>query len=177
GKTAAIARRHADHYLAAGDALAEEVNVHGGLDRLKRLRIELENLVSVFERAVAAKPAGKESAADAIRAIAALDPVLGSSGPFGSVELEAAGAGAREHLERALALHREVGNRLFEGVTLANLGMLEQRAGKLDAAIRASEEALAIYREVGSRRFEGNSLTRLALIYRDRGRTDDSRRI
>ena len=62
---------------------------------------------------------------------------------------------ARRHLEAALAIHREVGNRRNEGVALGNHGWLRLEQGALDEARAALEEALAIAREVGNRRNEG----------------------
>jgi tetratricopeptide (TPR) repeat protein len=51
---------------------------------------------------------------------------------------------ATAHLEQALTIHRHVGNRRGEGVTLGNLADLLQRRGDLDGATKRLEQAIAI---------------------------------
>lgn len=58
------------------------------------------------------------------------------------------------HLEAALAIHREVGNRRDEGYALGNLGLLHAGQGRWPEARQNFEQALAAHREVGNRRHE-----------------------
>src|SRR5207249_2736130 len=101
----------ADLFTKAGDkrsaslAFSETAMGHHGLGDLGRAR-------EVLETSIAESRKLGDRAAEAMQL-----------GTLGVIELEtAAEAQARSHLERALELHREVGNRLFEGATLANLG-------------------------------------------------------
>ena len=55
---------------------------------------------------------------------------------------------ARAHCEAALALHREMGNRSFEGTALVDLGKLQANE-RADDARRCFEEGLLILRGLG----------------------------
>lgn len=76
-----------------------------------------------------------------------------------------------EAFERALVLHRKVGNRRFEGIVLGNLGNLHRQAGRLAEAERTYAAALALHREVGNRSFEGIAVGSLGSAYYETGRT------
>lgn len=80
----AAAERHAAWYLREGKAWKDGVDRHDGLQKLRRLALELENLIAVFQRAVAVKPATKEAATRALDAIQIVDPLLSTRGPFGT---------------------------------------------------------------------------------------------
>jgi ATP/maltotriose-dependent transcriptional regulator MalT len=60
-----------------------------------------------------------------------------------------------------------VGDRRYEGITLANLGVTEQAMGLLSQARANYQQALAIHRELGNRRSEGISHINLGDLYRD----------
>ena len=72
---------------------------------------------------------------------------------------------ARTHLQDALAVHREVGNRRNEGVVLGSLGILHLEQGRMEEAHTHLQDALAVHREVGNRHFEGYVLGRLARVH------------
>ena len=72
---------------------------------------------------------------------------------------------AKTHLQGALAVHREVGNRRNEGVVLGNLGILHQEQGRMEEAKAHLQGALAVHREVGNRHFEGYLLGQLARVH------------
>ena len=57
--------------------------------------------------------------------------------------------------KRAVAIQREVGDRLAEGIVLGNLGTLHNDQGRMEEARADYEAALAIHREVGDRVCEG----------------------
>jgi tetratricopeptide (TPR) repeat protein len=64
----------------------------------------------------------------------------------------------REQYEAALALYRQVGDRLGEATCLRSLGDVALRGGDHTAAREQHEAALALYRQVGNRLGEANCL-------------------
>jgi tetratricopeptide (TPR) repeat protein len=76
---------------------------------------------------------------------------------------------ARKTLAEALAIHRETGNRLSEGIVLGVMGTLEHEVGNEAVARQLQEQALAIHREVGNRRYEGVVLGNIGIRYFDAG--------
>jgi tetratricopeptide (TPR) repeat protein len=72
-----------------------------------------------------------------------------------------------------LAIHRDTGERIEEGRTLANIALLDQAAGRVEAARSNFFAALAITRDASSRIGEGVVLGTWALW---RARTDSSTR-
>jgi tetratricopeptide (TPR) repeat protein len=77
--------------------------------------------------------------------------------------------------EAALAIHREIGDRVGVCVTLGNLGKLSRDEGRADEAHLHYATALQIAREMGNRREEGIALGGLAGVHRDRGEADEAR--
>ena len=71
---------------------------------------------------------------------------------------------AIDHLERALALHRQAGDRLNEGGTLANLAFAAMRLGDYATAQRQFMQALALSAAIGQRRNEGIIRVNLSLV-------------
>ena len=76
------------------------------------------------------------------------------------------------HLDAALAIHREAGNRRAEGSVLGNLGLLHHEQGRIEQARAHYEAALAIHREMGDRRFEGIVLGNLGNLHGDQGQVE-----
>ena len=81
---------------------------------------------------------------------------------------------AIDHLQQALAIGREVGDRLAEGITLSILGRVSRELRRFDEAIDHLQEALAIHQEVGDRRAEGITLYDLGLVYYKLRRFDEA---
>jgi tetratricopeptide (TPR) repeat protein len=79
---------------------------------------------------------------------------------------------AVEFEQQALAIARETGNRLHEGVELGALGTLYSTLGQMDRAVEHYQQALAIAREIGNRELEGVWLGALGDTYRDVGQTE-----
>ena len=132
----------------------DSLYVHGGVARSLALGRELENLVAACGRAVT-----REEGAVAVALLEAAWAVLQDRGPFAvgvslaervlglsslsaqerastgfvlGAALDQAGRGdeGRAHLDAALAVAREVGDRRVEGTVLSNLGVLHRdRAG------------------------------------------------
>jgi tetratricopeptide (TPR) repeat protein len=57
---------------------------------------------------------------------------------------------AIEYYEGALAIAREIGDRLGEGNRLGNLGLAYRDLGQVERAIEYYEQALAIFEEIKS---------------------------
>ncbi|MBX3460060.1 MAG: tetratricopeptide repeat protein [Planctomycetes bacterium] len=79
--------------------------------------------------------------------------------------------------ERALALHRRVGNRSSEGVALGNMAGLLARGGRAKDAEEAYLAALAIHDETRNLRFRGVHGCEYATFLLRQGRTAEAERI
>ncbi len=73
---------------------------------------------------------------------------------------------AQEHLEKALRLCRERGDRKGEGWALNGLGRIYSMLGQRERAREYFEQALSICREIGDRGMEVRNLNNLAGVYR-----------
>jgi len=192
--------RHGRYYAGFGtDDAIDALHLHGGIDKGRRLALELSNLVVACRRAVTRGDG--ESAAAALRAAWA---VFELQGPYGSaIELgqevlasdglsaaaracvlfcmgrACVGAGrmaeAREHYERALTIDCEVGNRRDEGIVLGSLGILHRQQGRIHEARECYERSLAAHREVSNRYGEGTVLANLGILHRQQGRIEEAR--
>jgi serine/threonine protein kinase/tetratricopeptide (TPR) repeat protein len=76
---------------------------------------------------------------------------------------------ARILFKEALLIHRQIGDRIGEGVTRLNMAAVLKAEGRVEEARDAYREALAIHREVGDRRFEAHALCDLARLERQAG--------
>lgn len=77
----ALTNRHAAHYLTVGSSLAEGVDGHGGITMRRQLEDDVDNLVAVARRCLAAETQTLTSITSALRATLALEPVLTMRGP------------------------------------------------------------------------------------------------
>jgi len=71
--------------------------------------------------------------------------------------------------EWALAVFRELSERLWEGVTLRNLGDLHRDLGEYDQAIVDFNQGLHIFRELGNRQWQAVTLISLGEAYLKQG--------
>jgi tetratricopeptide (TPR) repeat protein len=71
---------------------------------------------------------------------------------------------ARQHLDAALLINREVGDRRIEGIVLAHLAALDSREGRMAEARERVLRALELHRQSRNRRFEGVAETVFAVI-------------
>ena len=197
GEALAAEERHGRWCARLGSAEAmASLDCAGGLDR-RVLALEIENIIAACRRAVA-RGDGTAAAATYRAAWA----VLELRGPFATaIELgkEVLGAGlapgdraqtletlgnssiptgqtieARSHLEAALGIYRELGDRQGEATTLACLGNLDAERETEEARAHYNA-ALAIHREVGSRRDEAIDLTNLGRLHLFQGRMEEAR--
>ena len=78
----------------------------------------------------------------------------------------------RDYLERALAIQRKAQNRPAEGVTLLNLGVLLNDAGRTEEAAATYETARRLFADIGDRRSESVALHNLGRTTQKLGRHD-----
>jgi len=79
--------------------------------------------------------------------------------------------------DEALAIHREVGSRRYEGRALGNLATLRLYQGRVDEALVLFEQALCIACETGNRAEEGAWLCNLGLLHYERDHIDEASRL
>ncbi len=155
GQVAKTRQRHARYYLDLGERWAEEVHGHGGAERLAWLSTERENLLEVYERALATLPPTPESATHALRALHALDPLLLRRGPFSS---------HHALLDSALQVARGVKlEKAYLAQGLQSLGNLHRQRGKLAESLETLELSLRETRAAKDEPLEGRVLSDLAL--------------
>lgn len=77
--------------------------------------------------------------------------------------------------EQALAIRREIGDKLGEEIVLGNLAIAYKKLGSVSKAILYYEQALALSREIGHRQGSGNDLANLGLLYKDLGENEKAR--
>ena len=183
--------------LGAAQVL-EGLDLHGGVDRRRRLALELDNLVVACHRAVARGDG--ESAARTCCAVAEVLLLRGPLAPgialsekviamagLGGVQraavlstqgamLQFAGrmADAEAAFEQALAGFHALHDQRGEAQTLRHLGSLRRNQGRLGDASRAFDTALALARATGHRRLEGELLGNLGIVHAQQGRLGDA---
>ena len=190
--------RHGQWYARYGLEAAEAANRREVIKEWRRLERELDNFMSACRRATA-----RGDGAVVVAAYRASWTVLMLRGPFGAaVELGRAAlrdsqlgredqmnvvrtlghaewysglmAEARAHMEAALAIAREVGDRRLEGIVLGNLGGVHFSQGRVEEASAYAEMALSASRTAGDRRMESNDLSNLSMMRRDQGRMEEA---
>jgi len=82
---------------------------------------------------------------------------------------------ARALFEQSLAIHRELGNRPSECITLGNLAGLVRVQGRMEEASALFRQAIITAREIGDRRSEGIGLSNLATVSLEQDRVDEAR--
>jgi tetratricopeptide (TPR) repeat protein len=192
--------RHGAWFARFGTPEAiDSLYIHGGVARVLSLRRDLDNVVVACRRAVA-----RDQGAAAVALLGAAWAVLESSGPFAVGESLAKrvldlpslsphqrvptwlvlAAALREvgrmddactHLDAALALAREVGDRRNECRALTRLGHVHRQQGRIDQARAQYDAALRVARAIGDRELEGNACNGLGVLLREQGAMDEAR--
>ena len=191
--------RHGAYFATFGteDALAS-LHVHGGTERRRALGYELDNLVAACRRAVTGGDAEvatatlcaasevlklrgplrlevdlasdvRERAALGLRQRARVEGMLGCA-----LVLSARDHRAGAHLEAALALWREAGDRHGEATARRDLGHLQWKQGEFEPALENFEASLLVFLELGDRRMEAVVRVDLALVADAQGRLDEA---
>jgi predicted ATPase/class 3 adenylate cyclase/Tfp pilus assembly protein PilF len=197
--------RHGVYYLRVGGEWAEGVDGAGGLEKLRRLALERENLSTVFFRAKATVPPTADSATRAFQALLALDPVLSTRGPFGvhlawlddavahaaSVEVE---AGLKARVMEARGRARRIRGRMVEASAdfeaamtlaakdpslesriLAQVGLLDLQGGNITDAEARLQRGLALAAVAKDKAAAAKLLGFLGGVYGDLGRIQQAR--
>ncbi len=189
----ATSLRHGSHFASLGqEDFLESLHTHGGMERRKNLALELENLLAGVDAGLVA--GALEGAAGC--ALAAAE-VFFLHGPFSDgiallervsgqpvspatearlfymtgwlLQLAGRPAESLQHHQKALAIHRELGNRRGEGRILGNLASHHHNQGRIEEALAHYHQALPIHREVGNRRGEASTLANLASLHHEQG--------
>ena len=190
--------RHAQYYAFFGEeSFLDSLDTYGGVEQCKNLALELENLLVGLDAGLAAG----EPETGAVCALAAA-AVFGMQGPFsdGIALLERVlgqPVGRRtqgrlflkagwllhscgrpleslESFQQALAIHREVGDRRGEGISLRGLALLHRHQARISEALEHYSQALIIAREMGDRGNEGGALAGLATAQHEVGRVSEA---
>ena len=169
GGAEAAVDRHAAHFLKAGSEWAKGVDTHGGLERLRRLAMEVENLAAILQREAGLDPPTVESAVNALRAVLALDPVLSSRGPFGVhlAWLDAALAAA-EKADAPIALTAEA----YEA-----RGRARRVRGRTHEALADLGKARQLAAEAKAPGLEARALSQIGFTFYQQGKLDDAKQV
>lgn len=154
-ETARARKRHADSALKAGRRWAQALADGTSLEALSHLEVERENLTEVFDRALAAMPPTQASAAQALGALEALEPVFLRKGPF-SAHLAL--------LDDALTVARAVGVKpaLIARATQQR-GNLQRTLGRPGLAVEDLSRAMSVVESLGEPALEGRIRRDLAV--------------
>ncbi len=191
--------RHARFFTALGLKLAQ--GAEGSPSVLSQLDLERDNLMAVFQRAVATGRQG----ARALMAVLGLDPLLSLRGPFGEhlpmldeallllapgdVRHRAQGLEARGRVcltlgrvteafgdfQSMLALARKEGAAELEARAESYLGVVARLQDRRADARRHLTRALELHREVSDRRSEGRTLSHFSMLFHELGQEEPAR--
>ncbi|MHB8876894.1 MAG: ATP-binding protein, partial [Myxococcaceae bacterium] len=166
GEVARAESRHATYFLRAGGEWSRRFEREGGAEVLARLAGAKEQLLAVVRRALAAVPAGPESAARALEGLGSLDPVLATlGGPLhGYLALLDGALAAAGGVSPSL---RAKGHRMRAGP--------RRMLGRLSEAAADCEAAMALAREAGDPLTGMRALAVLAVIRQQQGRMEEAR--
>ncbi|MFL5343970.1 MAG: ATP-binding protein [Hyalangium sp.] len=165
GDSQALIGRHAEHYLAMARELRGPAR-GGGVEALRRLMLERENLLAVCDHALASWPPTQESVKRALEALVALEPDIASRGPVGIT---------LPRLDRAL---EQAGTLSADSLLLAEALAVRGRAyletGQLAVARRDLERARASLLALGEAVREKRILVDLSIVARHEGNVEAS---
>ncbi len=198
GASASSAEQAHGRYFAGfgSDAALDALCTHGGVRRLRRLALDLDNLVAACQLAVA-----RADAEVAVPSYSAAWEVLGLQGPFavgvalGAQLLALPGLDAVQRcsalmtaaralrragqvdealagLGEALALATASGRALLRADVLCALGALDIGCSRYSSAITWLDEALLCFKALAHRRGEARALTELAGVDWEQGRSE-----
>jgi serine/threonine protein kinase/predicted ATPase/Tfp pilus assembly protein PilF len=200
GSSAALAaeKRHGSFYARYGtQEQIDRLDQHGGMGRRHALGRELDNLLAACKRAL-----DRGDSETALAVYRAASQVLFQRGPLatavklGRDVLAMPGQEHRvgtlfllgwaelisghmeealRHLEAALHIYRELGDRGNEGVVSGTLAILLMNQGRIKEAHAHYKQELAIDRELHNRYREGIVLLNLGQCYRRQGQMEEAR--
>jgi predicted ATPase len=195
GSEAATLGRHARFYLESGRDWVERALSEEALEIQRRLELEQDNLLAVYERALQGNAPEQLPKRLALAAILCLGPLFHATGPYSlylrmldtarkaatdapdplSIRAEG-GRGitlrllgrldeASEHLTRALRGAETLNRPLLVAFLQAQLARANVDRGDFEKARAELEQALEVFRAHGERLREGRTLRALGLTY------------
>lgn len=195
GNEAFILGRHARYFLEAGRDWVERALSEEALEIQRRLELEQDNLLAVYERAVKGEAGDQLPKRLALAAVLCLGPLFHTTGPYSqflrmldAARLAATDApqplvvraeGARgitlrllgrldeavAHLTRALEGARSLDRPLLVAFLQGQLARADVDRGDFEKARAELQEALEVFRASGERLREGRTLRALGLTY------------
>ncbi|MEW5848088.1 MAG: protein kinase [Myxococcota bacterium] len=159
--------KHGAYFLKVGTDWAGNLRRHGGVEKMRRLAQEQENLMAVHQRAVVAEPPTPQTAQLALGTLLAVDPVLSTRGPFGAHLALLDGAVDSPTFSVAFPALRA---RVLEARARARVAR-----GRMAEALLDGEQALRLAREAKDRRVEAAVLDVLGKVHDDQGHTEEAR--
>jgi predicted ATPase/class 3 adenylate cyclase len=156
GADASAVARHAEFFLGHARMLTRLLHGSSGVEALRRLSVERENLLAVCDNALAEHPVTPESLARALGGLIALEAEVTARGP---IEL------TLERLDRALELSASIpveARLRAEGLAVRGRAHLE--LGRLSAARKDLEEARRAFHTLGASAQEKRVLVGLSII-------------
>lgn len=153
GEAAATEARHAEHFVEAGERWASRVERADGPEHLRRLVVELPNLMAVHRRALASEVHSPTSLSHALSVTLALEHVFYMRGPTAP----------------CLAMLDQVFEEVLDGVeprlvalALKARGRALRDLGHAEESLEAFERALEIARRISDRSTEARVLGHVA---------------
>jgi predicted ATPase/class 3 adenylate cyclase len=161
GEEPGMSARHAAYCIGRARGLREQVRGGGGLEALRRLALERENLLAACDSSLATWPPTRDAVTRALTGLVALEPDVSARGPVGLT---------LQRLDRALqqATTVEVDPRLY-AEALAVRGRSHLEAGQLAAAREDLERARESFHALGAVARKKEALVDLSILSRHEG--------
>ena len=166
GDPSKISERHTRYFLDVAERWHAVVHQHGGVEALRVMALNFENLLAAFERESARTPRRLESASAALRLCLYLDPLLATRGP-----VEAHQAILTSALEVSSSFPVDPALR---GQVLRAHALLSQTRGDNREALRDFSEALECAQKSSNPVLEGTLRVDLSILHREQGKMRES---
>ncbi|KFE70770.1 ATP-binding protein [Hyalangium minutum] len=164
GGNASIVARHAEYYVTRARGLRDQVRGGGGLEALRALALERENLLAACDSCLMMVPGTAESLTRALLGLVALEPDVAARGPAGLL---------LPRLELALELAESVPvEPMLRTEALAVRGRAHLEAGQLTFARRDLEAARDAFHLLGAMAWKKEALVDLSIVARHEGDMD-----
>jgi predicted ATPase/class 3 adenylate cyclase len=161
GGAASAVVRHAAFFLEQARRLSRMLHGSTGVEALRRLSIERENLLAVCDYALAERPATPESLGRVLGGLIALEPDVTERGPMDLT---------LERLDQALDLAANLPvEALLRAEALAVRGRAKLELGRLAGARKDLEEARKAFYTLGAAAQEKRVLVELSTVARHEG--------
>jgi predicted ATPase/class 3 adenylate cyclase len=161
GTGASVRMRHADFYVTRALALRDQARGGGGLQALRRLALERDNLLAACDHSLAVPSPTPESVSRLLRGLVALEPDVAARGPAGLL---------LPRLNQALALAASVPvEPLLRAEALAVRGRSHLEAGQPAAARADLEAARDAFEALGAVARRKQVLVDLSIVARHEG--------